>query len=84
VFLAGYLYYDLCDRLISNGRLIEVTCVQFAFVSYVTLGQSFKSLNLAMLLCINFGKVVIQLALNIFQLDVKILNSLACAAVDTS
>ncbi|XP_059463278.1 separase isoform X5 [Corylus avellana] len=23
VFLAGYLYYDLCDRLISNGRLIE-------------------------------------------------------------
>lgn len=77
MFLAGYLYYDLCDRLISNGRLIEVTCVQFAFVSYVTLGQSLKSLNPAMLLCINFGKVVIQLALNIFQLDVKILNSLA-------
>ncbi|CBI23880.3 unnamed protein product, partial [Vitis vinifera] len=23
VFLAGYLYYDLCERLTSNGRLIE-------------------------------------------------------------
>lgn len=77
MFLAGYLYYDLCDRLISNGRLIEVTCIQFAFVSYVTLSQSFKSLNPAMLLCVNFGKFVIQLALNMFQLDVKILNSLA-------
>ncbi|KAF3975524.1 hypothetical protein CMV_001236 [Castanea mollissima] len=23
VFLAGYLYYDLCERLVSHGRLIE-------------------------------------------------------------
>ncbi|XP_020971582.1 uncharacterized protein LOC110268880 isoform X2 [Arachis ipaensis] len=23
-FLAGYLYYDLCPRLVANGRLIEV------------------------------------------------------------
>ncbi|GAV67376.1 Peptidase_C50 domain-containing protein [Cephalotus follicularis] len=23
LFLAGYLYYDLCERLISNGRLVE-------------------------------------------------------------
>lgn len=31
VFLAGYLYYDLCERLTSSGRLIEVIYIRFCF-----------------------------------------------------
>ena len=29
-FVASHLFYDLSQRLISNGRIIEVTCIKFS------------------------------------------------------
>lgn len=46
IFFAGYLYYDLCERLISEGCLTEVRPSNLLWLEKVTWNEAYDPFTL--------------------------------------